>query len=443
MNEIMTSLRNQFKNKKILLVGLGIQGGGVGVAEFFAKLGANVTVTDLKNEEQLSPSIALLKSFDISYTLGKHNVDDFLNAEMIFKGPSVRWDNPLIQAAIDKGIPVEMETSFFSSLSPAPIIGITGTRGKSTTTHLIYEMMKVNGLKVHLGGNIPGQSTIQLLETLTKDDNVVLELSSWQLSGFEKKKISPHISVFTNFYPDHLNYYKTMDDYFKDKGSIYRYQKENDFLVVSSSLKDSVSTKSQTFYFDQNDFPEKLIHLRGEHNRENASAAWKVANILKLQNELSQKAIADFPGLPSRQEMVGETEKLTFINDTTSTTPIATIKALHAFEDKPIVLILGGNDKGLPEKELIDKLTIPVSIILLKGSFTDKILPKLEKKYAEKISPVYDVLDDAVKAAYDKGRRLSKPAYILFSPGATSFAMFKNEFHRGEEYKRIVNQILS
>lgn len=450
MSDVIDRLESQFKGKKVLVVGLGLLGGGVGLAKFFAQLGAKVKVTDKKAKEKLVTSTNQLSSFNIKYTLGRHDLNDFLEADVIFKAPKMRWDDPLILKAQKKGVQIEMEASFFAELCPAPIIGITGTRGKSTTTMLIYEILKkYSGKTVHLAGNIPQSSTINFLSLINPDDFVVMELSSWQLSGFQQKKISPHIAVFTNFYPDHLDYYKSMDEYLFDKKAIYLYQKPNDYLVVNLSLKKTVEKdkkKSKNIYFSPSDFPINLIHLKGVHNLENAAAALKVAKILNLDMDQCIDTLKNFKGLPYRQEIVNEKDGIVFVNDTTSTTPTATIKALDAFSDKPKVLILGGNSKQLPTNVLINRLIDTIKIVLLKGSFTDEVLPSLKDAYPEKITTPYANLEAAVKRAYEEAKHQltinnQQSAIVLFSPGATSFAMFNNEFHRGDEFNRIVKNL--
>ena len=446
---IIEKLKKKFKNKKVLVVGLGLLGGGVGLAKFFAQLGAKVVVTDKKNEKELASSINNLKQWPIEFHLGGHQSPDFLSANFIFKGPSVPWDLPEIVAARKKGVPVEMELSFFASYCPAKIIGVTGTRGKSTTTNLIYQLLKSSGVNTHLGGRLPGISTINLLPNIKPNDFVVLELSSWDLSGFHRKKISPHIAVFTNFYPDHLNYYENIDDYFYDKKAIYFYQTPSDYLIINQSLLQYINKnklQSKIFTFSLHDFPYPLKFLQGEHNRENASAALRVAEVLGLNRKKAIEIISDFKGLPYRQQIIAEKNNIIFVNDATSTTPIATVYAIETFKDREIILILGGNSKRLPFDVLINRLIKTEKIILLGGSFTEEILPFLKEKYPAKISPVFNNLEEAVKEAYRLAKQLESDGFnvcVLFSPGATSFAMFDNEFHRGEEFNRIVKKIMS
>ncbi len=438
-------LKNKYQGKKILVVGLGLQGGGVGIAKFFCELGAKVTVTDRKNDKALAESIEALKGFPINFHLAGHSIDHFLDSDVIFKGPSVPWKIPEILAAEKKGIPVEMELSFFLNNFSGKVIGITGTRGKSTTTNLIFNVLQQSGFPVHLGGGLPGISTINFLKNLTEKDWVVMEMSSWALSAFHKGKISPHIAVFTSFYPDHLNYYRSMDDYLLDKQAIYHYQKKDDYLVINDKLKTTVNSEvlhQHVIFYSKSDFPKKPEFLRGEHNLENAAAALKVAEILKINNDKAIKIISEYKGLPFRQEIVGEKDNITFINDTTSTTPIATIKAIESFGDRPIYLILGGNSKNLPSEILVKYLEKVRKIILLSGSFTDEFAVVLQDNFKDKILGPYDNLEKAIKKAYVCASAEIKPSYLLFSPGATSFSMFDNEFHRGREFNRIVAALI-
>ena len=434
---------NRYSGKKILIVGLGLQGGGVGMAKYFADLGARVTVTDKKTEKQLATSIDALKDYSITYRLGEHRLEDFLSSDIIFKGPSVLWTTPELVAAEKKGIPVEMELSFFVSQFSGKIIGITGTRGKSTTTSLIFNLMKLSGFPVYLGGGFPGISTLNYFKPLKNDDWLVMEISSWALSGFHRRKISPNIAVLSNIYPDHLNYYNNMDDYVYDKKAIFLYQKKEDYFVVNEKFDLPETVGSKKITFTDKDFPGELIYFKGKHNLENAGAALKVSEIVGVEEKRAINIISNYRGLPYRQELVGQKDKVFFVNDTTSTTPVATIKAIDTFADKKIVLLLGGNSKNLPYEDLLAELTKVEKIVLLGGSFTDQVLDKLKSLYGSKLSDkIYDNIDEAVKKAFEAAKEMDGESYVLFSPGATSFAMFNNEFHRGDEFNRVVKKLL-
>src|SRR3989344_7620138 len=234
----MADFRSFFKDKKVTVLGLGVLGKRLGDIAFLAECGAKVLVTDLKSSTVLKPSLQELRKHNlptgrqgnITFVLGKHRLSDFENCDFVLKGQGVTLDSPYITHARKKGIPIEMDESLFAKLAPkVKIIGITGTRGKSTTTMLIYEIIKRAGLPVHLGGNIKNTAALPLLKEVKDGDFVVFELSSWQLQGFAEAKISPHISVFTNFMPDHMNYYKnSLKKYFGDKSYIYKFHKKND-----------------------------------------------------------------------------------------------------------------------------------------------------------------------------------------------------------------------
>lgn len=441
MNTVDT-LKEQYQGKNVLVVGLGLLGGGLGIARFFAELGARVRVTDQKSEQELAPSIRALHGLSIEYTLGRHDVADFLWADIIFKGPFVQWSLPELMRATEKGTPIEMELSFFASVCPAPIIGITGTRGKSTTTSMVSHILLESGRTTHLAGSLPHLSTINLLKDVSPGDWVVMELPSWPLSGFHRKKISPHIGVFTNFYPDHLNYYSSMEEYFHDKTAIFKYQESKDYLVANGSLEpklQGLGIKSAVHYFSANDYPELTLSVPGNHNRENAAAAIMAAICAGVGQSQAIRAVSSFTGLPYRLQTVRTHDGITVVNDTTSTTPVATLTALQTFSDRPVILIFGGKDKNLPYAELLPALENVKRITLLKGSFTDKIMPELTSRFPEKLSPIYTDLEEAYKDANNWARQMAaeKPV-ILFSPGATSFAMFNNEYHRGEAFNAIV-----
>lgn len=446
MNELLSEqLSNKLRNKKVLVVGLGLQGGGVGLVKFLDKMGAEITVTDLRTESQLAPSIDKLKDISHKSTFGEHKEEDFLKADIIFKGPSVPWTQPLIQKAEQTGVRVEMEASFFAAHCPVPIIGVTGTRGKSTVTHMISAILKKAGRNVLLGGNIPNVSTINLLSDIEDDTQVILELPSWHLSGFHRRHISPHIAVFTNIFPDHLNYYKDMDEYIWDKKAIYLYQANSDYLIANKNLEDVISKdeyKGTIHFFEESDFTESMKYLRGPHNAENAAAAAEVARLLSIGESHIATSLSQFRGVSFRQEVVGTKDNVFFINDSTSTTPAATIAALKSFPPEHTVLILGGDTKNLPTTELVEALNSVNSIVLIKGTFTDEILKDISQKYPNKTSSVFSSLSEAVDAAYRWATQIkSGQSYVLFSPAATSFAQFANEFDRGGAFNQGVKKL--
>jgi UDP-N-acetylmuramoylalanine--D-glutamate ligase len=444
MISVPPSIAQNFKGKKITLMGLGLLGRGVGDAEFLAACGAELIVTDLKTAAELAPSIERLKAFpNIMYHLGEHRLEDFENRDMIIRAPNTPLDSPFIAHARERGIPVEMDASLFAKLSPATIVGITGTRGKSTTTHLIYEMARAAGKDPVLGGNERGTATLPMLATTDATSTVILELDSWQLQGFADTKISPHISVWTNFLPDHMNYYKgDMDRYFEDKAAIARFQKKGDAFV---STRDIIGKIDQRFgalesvcIADPVLPADWKVALLGEHNRANAAFACAAARALGIQDDIIKKTLETFTGLPGRLELLGEKNGIQFYNDGNSTTPEALSVALDALASvgRPIVLIAGGSDKELDYTALAPKIERSVKkLVLFNGKATDKITALLSAGSPD--SPAFPYaaaanMDEAFAAATEAA---APGDTILLSPGATSFGIFKNEYDRGDQFK--------
>lgn len=245
----MDSYKTYFKGKKVTVLGLGLLGKLIGDIQFLSKQGALLTVTDLKTKKELAPSLKLLRGYkNIIYVLGKHELKDFENRDFILKGQGTRLDSPYILHARKNNIPIEMDEVLFLKLAPPlTVIGITGTRGKTYTTELIYHILRKAGKRVHLGGNIKGTAALPLLSKVKKGDYVVFELSSWQLQGFGEAEISPHVAVFTSFMPDHMNYYDgNIKKYFKDKSYIFSNQTPRDILVVRPDVLPRIKGKAKS-----------------------------------------------------------------------------------------------------------------------------------------------------------------------------------------------------
>ena len=257
-----------FKNKKITVLGLGLHGGGIGIVKFLANHGAKVIVTDLKTKEQLAKSLEKLKGIkNVEYVLGQHRNENFTNADMVIKNPCVPWTSPHIKLALCSNIPVEIDSSIFFKLCKNPIIGVTGTKGKTTTAALIFEILKLAGKNPVKVGS--GQiSVLDKLDNLKKDSVVVFELSSWRLSALKKEKLSPSVAVITNILRDHLNYYKTMEDYIADKKNIFLHQKPGDWLVANDDNERVrelyPEVKSQIFKFSFSSSGENSVFVENE-----------------------------------------------------------------------------------------------------------------------------------------------------------------------------------
>ena len=458
-----------FSGKKITMMGLGILGRGVNVAKFLAECGAELTVTDLKTEEQLASSLKILAPYkNIKYVLGKHELDDFSGKDMVIKSAGVPLDSIYIAEARKNNIPVEMDASLFAKLvklstSNVDIIGITGTRGKSTVTHLIYDIIKNSGRRVYLGGNVKGLATLPLLKKVKPDDTVVMELDSWQLQGFGEAKISPNIAVFSTFLPDHQNYYKNdMDKYFSDKANIFKFQKENDYLVVGERFFHNIKSfaknagaeiakdfkngssngnlKRKTVIAKKSDIPKKWkVKLLGEHNLANIALAVEAVRKLGVKEAVIKKSVENFKGLPGRLEFVKEVRGVKYYNDTTATTPEAVMAALDSLKESKgkIILIGGGADKNLEYAgyaKVVKKFV--KTLALFRGLASNKIISALGKtKFPVKI---FDNMKAAMKFAFANAK---KGDIVLLSPGAASFGVFKNEFDRGEQFNKAVKKL--
>ncbi|PJE73969.1 MAG: UDP-N-acetylmuramoyl-L-alanine--D-glutamate ligase [Candidatus Terrybacteria bacterium CG10_big_fil_rev_8_21_14_0_10_41_10] len=447
-----------FKNKKILMMGLGILGRGVNVAKFLANAGAELTVTDLKDEEQLASSLQILSPYkNINYVLGKHNLTDFRDKDMLIKAAGVPLDSPYVAEARKNNIPVEMDASLFaklllSNLSTSNVdniivIGVTGTRGKSTVTQLIYEILTAANKRVFLGGNVKGLATLPLLEKIKTGDIVVMELDSWQLQGFSDSKISPHVAVFASFMRDHMNYYKgDMNAYFADKANIFKYQKAGDYLVcgeqVAEFMKDNgFKSIGKKLVASKKNIPSEWnIKLQGEHNLANIAMAVKASEIFGVSGDIIKNTVENFTGAPGRLEFVKEINGIKFYNDTTATTPdaaIAAVKSLREDGKSNIILIGGGADKELDFNEyagfIKDKIK---AMALFKGAATDKIMAA----FGETGFPIeiFDNMPAAFKFAVSNA---DKGDVVLLSPGAASFGVFKNEFDRGEQFIEEISKL--
>ena len=271
-----------FRGKKITVMGLGLLGRGVGDVKYLAECGAELVVTDLKTCEQLAESMRQLESFpNITFVLGEHRLEDFKDRDMILKAAGVPLDSLHIAEAKKNNIPVRMSADLFVELSGITTVGVTGTRGKSTVTHMIHAILKEAGKKVLLGGNVRGVSNLALLTEATAEHVAVLELDSWQLQGFGEARLSPHIAVFTTLYPDHQNYYKEHpEQYLADKANIFLNQTEVDMLVLGKQCAPTIIEKygeqieSKVVIADELKLPDTwTLCIPGLHTRYNAALA--------------------------------------------------------------------------------------------------------------------------------------------------------------------------
>lgn len=444
----MKNYKDYFKNKKITVMGLGLLGRGISYTKFLAECGAQLTVTDLKSREMLAPAIKLLSRYNnIKFVLGEHRLSDFEGKDMIIKAAGVPLDSIYIKEAKKNNIPVEMDASLFAKLADkVKLIGVTGTRGKTMTTMLVYEILKANEKflknKVYLGGNVRGGATLPLLEQVRNGDIVVLELDSWQMQGWGDARISPQISVFTTFMPDHMNYYKDdMGKYFEDKANIFKYQKKGDSLVILPNMKKLIpkDIKSKLIVANSKDVAGFKFIVPGSHQLDNLACAVEVAKLFKIPEANIKKAVKDFKGVEGRLQFVKETNCLKIYNDNNATTPEATIAGIKALGEntkrKRIILLAGGADKGLDTSGLAKEISkYCKKVILLPGTGTDKLI---SKKFKVEDYIAKDLKDAVVHATKDA----KKGDILLFSPAFASFGMFTNEYDRNDQFMKIIKKL--
>jgi UDP-N-acetylmuramoylalanine--D-glutamate ligase len=461
-------MKNDFCGASALVMGLGLHGGGLEAAKFLAKRGAHLTVTDLRNADVLSPSIAALDNFmrdaslpPVRYVLGTHNIDDFKNADLVLKNPGVRPDSPFLQAARR----IESDISLFLSENPARLTAITGSKGKSFTSSAISWGLKGS----YLGGNIT-VSPLSFLDKLKPCDDVVLELSSWQLSDLflgEKNAadFKPRVAVITAIMSDHQDRYGSMDAYVNDKRLIYKNQDDscatvalNDdygrsFLRESKAralpcaadgnllgaggwFKDGASyARGKIGILDKGKeakIVEGDVRTPGIHQKINLLQAAVALLELGLEPDFIKKTLSEFPGVEHRLELFLEKNGVRFYNDTAATIPEAAAAAISAL--KNVILVTGGTDKMLDFSPLVSAAKKAKKIILLAGTASDKLILLFKKENIKYCGP-FDKLDLAVSAALEN---LTQGDSVLLSPGSASFGMFLNEFDRGRKWKAAI-----
>lgn len=463
----------QFSGKRVTVMGLGLFGGGEGVARYLAECGAQLTVTDKRAEKDLQPSLDALKGLPIRYVLGRHDPQDFGAADMIVVNPGVPEEHPLLALAQANGVQIERAINLLFKLTPEnPKIGITGSNGKSTTTALLGEMLKLADPRTLVGGNLGGSL---LCETrgLASGVPVVLELSSFMLEGMADLRQSPRIAVVMTLSPNHLDRHKTMAAYAAAKQNILRFQHRGDVAILNADdaalrgwekltparlVRFSVRTEPEgdAAFLDG----EKLIirigdveeavasrdslRLPGLHNASNALAAAAAAIAAGARPWHVAEALATFRGLRHRLELVARRDDgVTFYNDSIATTPESVLCALASFNG-PITLIAGGSDKGCSFDELAAVIVHKVRRLILMGVMAPKIEDAVVRAHSRngwKAGP--DILhvsnlDEAVQAAADGA---VSNEVVLLSPACASFDMFRNFEERGDLFRSLAQRL--
>ncbi|MDR3248870.1 MAG: UDP-N-acetylmuramoyl-L-alanine--D-glutamate ligase [Treponema sp.] len=478
-----------FSGMRVLIMGLGLHGGGLESARYLAQHGALVTVTDLRDEKALAPSIEKLEPYAIRYVLGRHETTDFEKADFVVKNPGVRPDSPYLKAARR----IETDISLFLAASPARLIAVTGSKGKSSTAsalHWVLSRARDTALqgalrgkaalqsRAWLGGNIT-VSPLSFLDQLEKDDDVVLELSSWQLGDLRGRGLKPRVAVLTPIMADHQNYYGNMDAYVADKRVIYQGQDENDATIAGNDAWGksflNESKGRPLCYGDREmepgasggwltgpqgpglarfarDLPSAGIRageitevvpaevlVPGYHQKQNLLAGALALLDLGLPVDLVRESLATFPGIEHRLEFFHQARGLRFYNDTTATIPEAAAAAVAAFEGRGnVILVAGGSDKELDFSPLVTAAERAKEIILLAGTGSEKHKTLLAGRNIPFKGP-FDALDAAVISLLENAQAGD---IVVLSPGCASFGMFQNEFDRGAKWKEAVKRLV-
>lgn len=457
---------NDIQGLKVTIMGLGLHGGGLASARFFAEHGASVTVTDLRDEQTLAPTLEKLSGLPIRYVLESHEAEDFTFADMVIKNPAVPRNSKYLQLASH----VETDISVFLRLNRRPLIAVTGSKGKSTTVSALHHILKAYDHKILLGGNITVSPLTFIEECLSPTANpVILELSSWQLADINPiDLLSPRIAVITNIMADHQNSYNNMQEYVEDKARIFLGQQadaQSIFFYDDSygrayaertpgrpmfysagpmpmDVGDCAYLHNKVGYALFDDRPHEIVpadvKIVGTHNRLNLLVAGLIAALWGVPPQEIRRQTASFSGIEHRMELVRTIDGVHWYNDSAATIPDATAAGLESLRSTGRVhLITGGTDKKLDFTPLDESWHIPASIHLLEGSASTHMKNSLRTRGISFFGP-FDNLHSAVQSASTQAEPGDS---VLFSPGATSFGMFLNEFDRGRCFKAIVEDL--
>ncbi|MBI3354771.1 MAG: UDP-N-acetylmuramoyl-L-alanine--D-glutamate ligase [Nitrospirae bacterium] len=445
------------KNKKVLVVGLARS--GVSAVRLLKREGAQVAVTDSAGSDKLADTLSMLDDKDIRLELGGHNLNTFLHSDLIVISPGVPYRSEHLLKAKDKGIPVISEIELAYNFLKSPVIGITGTNGKSTVTTLTGELLKAYKKDVFIGGNLGTALTDAVLAN-KKWEQVVAEISSFQLEAI--KDFRPRIAVLLNITPDHLDRYDSMDEYVWAKKRIFENQGREDFATLNADdpytdeiMKD-IKSEAVLFsrlkrvdmgvYEKQGEIVTNIsgkdeavikidnLRIKGVHNIENAMAAIAASQLAGCPVSLMRPALKGFSGLEHRLELARVVDGVKYINDSKGTNVGAVVKSLEGFSE-PVILIAGGLDKGSDFTPLREFVKDKVRLLILIG--------KAKEKIADAIGDLTDTifassLEDAVNIASHKA---DKGDVVLLSPACASFDMFKNFEDRGRVFKEAVNKL--
>ncbi|MBR3132678.1 MAG: UDP-N-acetylmuramoyl-L-alanine--D-glutamate ligase [Clostridia bacterium] len=465
VNEKLNEFNNYLKGRNVAVIGLGVS--NIPLIDYLRKYKANVTVFDKRTIEKIDKSIMdKLVDYGMEFSLGDGYLSKLQGFDIIFRSPSCLPTTPELVREAERGAIVTTEIEMVMELAPGKIIGVTGSEGKTTTTTLIYEILKKADIPCYLGGNI-GIPLFTKVEEMTPDDVVILELSSFQLMNM---KISPNIAVVTNVTPNHLDYHKDYEEYIEAKKAIFLSQKEDDVLILNydypitreyakeakgkvvffsskSKLDDGYIVDEKMVKHCENNLRKHILDGRnmivpGVHNLENACAAIAATSSF-VDESFASKVITSFKGVHHRLELVKESEKkVRWYNDSASSSPTRTIAGLNAY-DKKVILIAGGYDKNLDYTPIAKPIVEKAKALILIGQTKGKIIKAVKDELDNqgKVLNIYEAstLEETVLIAND----ISTPGdIVLFSPASASFDMFKNAYDRGDTFKTLVNKIV-
>lgn len=468
INEKLVEFNKYLTGRKVAIIGLGVS--NLPLIDYLHDLKSAVTVFDGREIDDIDKKVLdKVVDYGMEFSFGKGYLDKLIGFDIIFRSPSCLPSVPELVAEAERGAIITTEIEMVIELCPGLVIGVTGSDGKTTTTTLIYEILKQDGYNCFLGGNI-GNPLFTKISEMLPEDIIVLELSSFQLMNM---KISPKISVITNITPNHLNVHSDMEEYIEAKKNIFKHQDKDGLLILNydneitrECAKEahgnvtffSSKNKIQNGYiFDKDDgkikvcekglrkhvFDTRYMKLRGVHNFENACAAIIATKDL-VKKESIDTVLTEFKGVEHRLELVKETKnRIKWYNDSVSSSPTRTIAGLNAFALKNIILIAGGYDKNLDYTVLAKPIIDNCKALILLGQTSGKIekAVRTELKKCKKELPIYSC--EALKQAVQKANNIAKNGdIVLFSPASASFDMFKNFAERGEIFKQYVKEIV-
>lgn len=459
----------EISGTRFTVMGLGILGGGVGVAKYLASHGGIVTVTDMRPADQLQSSIDQLAGLPITYHLDGHQDADFTreNSDVVIRNPGVRLNSPYLKLARESGVRIEMEMSLFFALCQAPILGITGTKGKTTVASLCGEIMRAWKPDAVLAGNM-GVSALGLVDDIRPDQPVVIELSSWQLEAMDDQRIGPHVAVITNISPDHLDAYDSYEDYAATKRTIARHLSPSDYIVFNADDVDTPKVADETnsallpfglsepedlggwtadnalnFRLSNEQFSLPMpsqLSLQGEHGARNTLAAVLACRAYGAPIEAIRAGLASFAGVSNRLEEVGTINGVMYVNDSSATAPAAAVHALDVLRQRTerVHIIAGGYDKQTDLTPFADAIAAQAVVpYLLDGTATPALQAMLAHRGVQYHGPY-----PSMQAAFAVAQEAVQSGDVLaLVPGCASFGMFRNEFDRGDQFRAAVKQI--